>query len=483
MKRALQGLGVILLLVLLVAVVRGLLLRPHVPEAPATDPPPDAPLAAQHLSSLIRIPTVSLEDAPADTAAFRLLHAYLEGAWPGVHRTLHRATVADLSLLYTWAGQDTTLPPVVLMAHLDVVPVDSLDDWTHPGFSGYRDGHTIWGRGTLDDKGSLVAILETVESLVQSGFTPARTVHLAFGHDEEIGGEHGMAAITALLAARGVAPAWVLDEGGFVTHGAVPGVTRPVAVVGVAEKGYANITLEASGDGGHSSIPPRSMAISNLAAALDDIAEQPMPARLDGATWALFEAVAPHMPLHYRVLFANKWLFGPLIRAVLAGSASTNAVIRTTMAFTMLDAGTKPNVLPDRARAVINFRLMPGDSDYDVVTHLEHTLRQHPNVTVASATGRPAVGVAPTSGPGYDDIVRSVSAAFGDSVVLAPYMTTGGTDAKHFAALTDRIYRFIPFEVFPSRDGILLHGVDERLPEAQLAPAVAFYHALLTDLD
>ncbi|NNE71024.1 MAG: M20/M25/M40 family metallo-hydrolase [Rhodothermales bacterium] len=439
--------------------------------------------SGERLAALIRVPTVSIEGLETDSLAFAELHEQMASLWPTVHARLSLERIGHHSLLYRWEGRDPQRSPVILMAHQDVVPADTSDSWTAPPFSGLRADGFIWGRGALDDKGSLVAILDAVTGLLETGFQPSRTVYLAFGHDEEIGGVAGAGEIAAVLRARGIRPAFVLDEGGFATYGAIPGVDRPVAVVGIAEKGSASFRLTAYGDGGHSSVPPKEMAITMLAEGLSRLHAAPFPARLDGATAALFQSVTHAMPVHLRALFANRWLTDPLLLRVLASRPTTNATIRTSTAFTMLSAGTKPNVLPDRAQAVVNFRLLPGDSVEDVAAHIARVL-DGSGMDIERLSGSEAVGPAPTDNSAFRFLARAIRSTHPDSgLIVAPYMATGGTDAKHFAGLTDHLYRYIPFDLHTARDGILLHGVDERVAEDQMIQAVRFYATLLTGLD
>lgn len=483
--RVARRLGLALFAILLaVIVVRTLAVRPPPAQEPLEVTLADGrPGSADRLSALIRIPTVSRDDQAPDSASFARLHGEMARLWPRVHAELSLERHGVHSLLFRWEGRQTDLAPVVLMAHLDVVPADTTDSWTAPPFSGEQRDGMIWGRGTLDDKGSVTAILDAVESFLEQSFQPERTVYLAFGHDEEVGGTRGAAVIVRALKDRGVVPAFVLDEGGFPTHGAIPGVSGPVAVVGVAEKGSVSIRLTATGVGGHSSVPPQSMAVTNLAEALLELKSSPFPARIDGATEGLFESVAHAMPIHLRVLFANRWLTEPLLIRVLAGKATTNATIRTSMAFTMLSAGTKPNVLPDRAEAVVNFRLLPGDSVDDVRSHVERAVAGR-EIAVDLMTGSEAVGPAPTDNAAFRYLSAVIRASHpADNLIVAPYMATGGTDGKHFAELTDNVYRYIPFDLHPARDGVLLHGVNERVESTQMVQAVRFYGTLIRGLD
>jgi carboxypeptidase PM20D1 len=440
----------------------------------------DAPAAAERLAGALRIPTVSTEDPAARTAAaFAALHAYLAATFPRTHAALTREVVGRDALLYTWRGLDGALPPVVLMGHLDTVPVEPLADgaWEHPPFSGTIAGGYVWGRGALDDKMTVAGILEAVEALLGEGLRPRRTVYLAFGSDEERGGEEGAALIAARLREDGVAPALVLDEGGAVMHDTVPGVKSPVALVGIAEKGFATLELVARAEGGHSMAPPPHTAVGLLARAVGRLEEQPMPPDLRGAAAALFDHAGPEMAFGMRVLFANRWLFEPLLVRRLAANPGTNAAVRTTTAATIFEGGTKDNVLPVRARARVNFRILPGDSVAAVRAHVEEVVADPAiSVTVLEPSAEPSP-VSPTDSDGWRLVERTVRQAFPDAVV-APYLVTGGTDARHFAGLTPNVYRFAPTRL-TLEDLKRVHGTNERLSVANYVELVRFYAQLL----
>ncbi len=261
-------------------------------------------------------------------------------------------------------GRDrtTSLDPVVLMAHQDVVPVEeeALSEWEHPPFDGVVDDDFIWGRGALDIKSQMIAILDAVEHLLAEGFKPERTVYLAFGHDEEIGG-HGAKEIANFLNDQGIHPAAVLDEGGSLIEGVLPGITEPVGLIGIAEKGFMTLRLTVEATPGHSSTPPRETAIGILAKALAFVEAAPQPTNLAPAQM-LFRGLGPVLPFSMQFALANLWLFRGVVRKNLEKSPPTYAMIHTTSAPTIIKAGVKENVLPSKATALVNFRLMPGDT-------------------------------------------------------------------------------------------------------------------------
>jgi carboxypeptidase PM20D1 len=455
-----------------IVVVRAWRFRPEARAAAVrTSVEVDGATAAEHLAAAIRFRTVPRGDGAAiDAEAFDGLRAWLEATYPAVHRMLVREVVAGHSLLYTWRGSDASLPPALVMAHQDVVPVESESEWSRPPFEGrIADGY-VWGRGALDDKIGVVAVLEAAERLAASGFAPRRTLHLAFGHDEETEGT-GATAVAALLAGRGVRLESVLDEGQIVARGIIPGLARPVALIGVAEKGYLDVEMEVAGEGGHSSMPPPSTAIGILARAVERVEDHPLPARPE-SLWRLLDVVGREMPFGPRLAVANRWLFGPLVERALARIPSANAGLRTTTAATVIDGGVKSNVLPARARAVVNFRLMPGDTAASVLEHVRRVV-DDPRVAVRASGSREASRESRASGAAWGRVRSAALRAFPEAPV-APALVLGGTDSRHLQDVSEDTYRFLPIVVGPA-DLSRVHGKDERVAVAALGPAVSFY--------
>jgi carboxypeptidase PM20D1 len=453
--------------------------------APAWWPAAAAPAdtAAERLAAAIRFATISTQDdADFDGAPFEAMRAWMAETYPALHRELERRILSGHSLLYTWTGRDEALPPVLLTAHLDVVPVpeETLPEWTHPPFEGVISDGFVWGRGALDDKGSLITLLEAVEGLVLAGFRPARTVYLAFGHDEEVGGERGAGAITDWLEERGVRLALSLDEGSAITRGLVPFVEGDVAAIGVAEKGYLTLEVTARAEGGHSSRPLPDGAIGKLSRAVLAIEGSPLPARLDGPVAELLDAIAPQMSWPARAAIAGRPVFAPLLARMLARDPSTAPLVRTTTAVTLVRGGVKENVLPPSATATVNFRLLPGDSASFVVDHVRRVVND-PDVEIRVGEAREASPVSATEGPAWE----LVSAAIRDvapEALIVPGLVLGGTDSKHYGRIAEQAYRFVPMRLVAG-DLARIHGVDERIEVANLAEMVRFYESLLRRLE
>ena len=438
--------------------------------------------APQRLARALQIRTVTnRRPAQLDSSAYRALYRQFATAFPRVHARLDTTHVNGLSRLYTWTGRDTTLAPLVLMAHVDVVPVEDSSQWRHPPFGGrIADGH-IWGRGALDDKSSAVGILEALETLLRRGAHPRRTVHVALGHDEEVGGSRGGRALAERITANGVSPALVVDEGGAITRGALPGLHDPLAVVGVAGKGYLSLRLTAQQPGGHSSVPPTQTSIELLGRALDRLREHPLPSRLTGVAGTMFDYLAPEMPTPMRAILANRWATAPLLRWVLNRRPPTRAAIRTTTVATRLQAGVKDNVIPTTARAVVNFRILPSQSVDEVVAHVRATLGDLPvEQEVLRSTPPPAVSRA--DGPAFRLLQRTIGQVTADSVVVAPYLVPGRTDSGYYADATDAVYRFVPYQLTPA-DQSRIHGPNERISVSDYRTVVQYYMQLVRNAD
>src|SRR5215208_933549 len=287
---------------------------------------------SRRLSEALRFKTISKQESgEVATAEFQAFHEFLKQNFPRTHATLSREVVNQWSLLYTWKGTLHPLRPILLSAHQDVVPAEGAKTaWQYPPFDGLIADGYVWGRGTMDDKSSVLGILEGVETLLSENYQPQRTVYLAFGHDEEVGGKEGASKIASLLQSRGVELEYVIDEGFFLTDGIVPGVTRPVALVGIAEKGFLTLELTVDGEGGHSSVPPPHTSIGILSQAINKLEQQQMPQDMDGVVRQMFDYIGPEMPFGKKLVFANLWLFKPLVERQLAASTSMNASTRTT---------------------------------------------------------------------------------------------------------------------------------------------------------
>ncbi len=430
--------------------------------------------AAQRLSQLLRFPTVSFQETSRiDRTAFEALRGFVAHTYPQAHRVLAREEING-SLLYRWPGTDASLLPILLMAHLDVVPGEEGGAWKHAPFSGDMAEGFVWGRGALDAKGSMAAMLEAAELLTRRGFQPRRTVYLAFGHDEEIGGKTGNAVIAERLKAQGVKLHAVLDEGSAVTVKIVPYVTQPVALIGIAEKGYLTLELSVTGEGGHASMPASVTNVEILARALQKVTSMRNEGMLTTAVRSQLHWLAPELPLAQRLVFSNLWMFEPLVKHLMSQRPTGDATLRTTIAPTMLQGSDKENVLPYRVSAIINFRPLQGTM-VEQVTSSVHKIVADDRVNIAvtgSVTSEPSP-VSATKGEAFDTLHRSIRETFPDAIV-APSLVLGTTDSRYYRDIANNIYRFIPVRL-EAQDVARFHGRDERVAVKHHEESIAFY--------
>ena len=431
------------------------------------------------LQALVRIPTVShAVPERVDTDAFDAFVTELERQFPLLHEHLALTRLDPHALLFHWPGASADRP-VVLMAHSDVVPVDADAPWRHPAFGAeIVDGH-VWGRGTLDDKGSLAGICEAVERLLERGFLPAQDVWLSFGCNEEVSGGAARSAV-AELERRGVRPWFVLDEGGAVAHEAFPGVAPPVAVVGVTEKGVASLHLTVEGRGGHASTPARMGPTARLARAILRLERSPFPASAPDPTVELMERIAPYAPLPLRPLLSRAGRLRPLLtRALVAAGAESAAMTRTTVAVTTLTGSPALNVVASTARAGVNIRIMVGDTVDGVVEHVRRVIRDD-TVLVDVVDAHEPSPVSPTDDDAFRLLEDTIREVFPDAVP-SPYVMMAATDSRFFTEICDRVYRFAPFRMTRAQRESL-HSYDEHLGVDDFVAGIDWYRRLIETL-
>lgn len=430
--------------------------------------------AVDRFVGALRLKTISYgEPEKFDPKPFLEFHDYVAKAYPNVHKNLNLRKVNEYSLVYEWRGSDPSLKPALLMAHFDVVPVVA-EDWSRDPFGAeIADGY-IWARGTLDDKVNVIALFEAAEHLTSRGYQPKRTIYFSFGHDEEIGGTNGAKAIAAIFADDDIEFEFVMDEGLAVLEGLVPGVAGRVALIGIAEKGYVSLELTVHAEGGHSSQPPPQTAIGILSSALAQLEKRQVPGSLRGPSGEMFAWLAPHMSYGMQLVFNNKWLFNHMIKTQLAAAPSSNALLRTTTAETIFRAGVKDNILPTEARAVVNFRIHPNDTIESVKRHVARVIGDD-RVEIADYGKEPSEPSpeSSTDSAGFRLIQQTIGEVFPNAIV-APGLVVGATDSRHFGAISDDVYRFMPV-VLGSEDLSGIHGTDERISVENYKGAVAFY--------
>ena len=445
----------------------------------------DLQRAAGHLSRALQFATVSHQDSrQVDWPVFTAFEKYLEEAYPLVHQNLEKTVVNEHGLVFRWKGRKSEESEksegdeksILLTAHYDVVPADS-EGWPYPPFSGEIHDEKIYGRGSFDDKGSLIAILEAVTSLLEEGFVPPCDITLAFGFDEEVGGALGAQKIAAWMETEGLYFDHVLDEGGAVADGSMMGIEKPVAVIGVAEKGNSSFVIHFEGEGGHSSTPPKETAVSTRARFIREVQSKPAKPRLTPTVKAMLKATAPYRPGIQRFILAHPDLFAPLLIKILQKNRQTAAMLQTTTSFTMAAGGVSHNVLPEKASCTVNLRILQGDSVAEVLQRfrdiglpfqVEAILQEEP--TAASQL----------EGPTMDHLRSSIASIFPEAVIT-PYLMVGGTDCRHYAQVCRNAYRFEPARV-SEKELSLMHGKGEYLSLKNLKTMIEFYETYIRTL-
>ncbi len=433
----------------------------------------------ENLRALVRIPTVShLDESETDWRQFEKFRSTLSTLYPKLHEALDCELVDDHSILMRWKG--TTIEnPSVLMAHYDVVPATE-EGWDHPPFAadvvGEPGNQTIWGRGTLDDKGSLVSILEAVEAKVGEGFTPARDIYLSFGHNEETAGS-GARVIVDLLEERNIRPGLVLDEGGAIVEGIFPGVKDPIAVVGVSEKGIVSLKLTVEQQGGHASTPPRMAATVRLARAIVRLNSRPFHTSFVPTNLEMIRTLGAHATAPLKWIFTQLWLTRwPLLKLFARLSDETSAMVRTTQAVTQLSGAQAANALAERAEAIVNIRIAIDSSVDAAVAHARKAIRDDRVALTILHPTEPSP-VSPTSGAAWELVRNSIEKTYPGTIVT-PYVMLGASDSRHFTRISNHVYRFSPFEMSTQERGTL-HAKNERLRIATFLKGIEFYERII----
>jgi carboxypeptidase PM20D1 len=482
-KKILGGTGTALALIAAVIVVRTVTFAPPSLGKPENMvaiklPAYDLGQAAGHLGAAIRFQTVSHQNAQDNQPKqWADLHAWLQTTYTAAHAAMTRESVAGQSLIYTWKGTDSTLKPIILMAHQDVVPVTpgTEKDWKYPPFAGQVSESSIWGRGSVDDKGMLIGLMEATDALARSGFHPKRTIYIVSGHDEEVGGT-GAKAAAILFAERGVKALLTVDEGSAVVLDE-PVTNGMVALIGIAEKGYGTLKLTANAEGGHSSMPPKETGVINLAKALVAINDQPFPLEVKGPGAQMLGTLAATKGGTVKMAMANLWAFKSLITKRAGEKPSGAAMLHTTIAPTMLEGSPKENVLPQSANALINYRIASWNTSADVIARAKSAIGELPVSLLWVDPPREPSKVSSTTSQGWKYIVGAARPDIGPAIV-APYLVVAGTDSRKFEDVSDDIYRFMPMQVKLSETK-MIHGTNEHLTLANLKRTIDFFARLI----
>ncbi|CAN5457524.1 M20 family peptidase [soil metagenome] len=478
MRKIFSVIGLALLALIVIVLVRTFIFTKEIAHTKAVALAPLEEGAIDHLSAAIQIKTISTEiNKPIDTATFLAFRNFLDTTYPLIHQQLEKIVIDSFSYIYHWKGSKTSLKPYFFLAHSDVVPVEisSIALWHAEPFAGAIKDSAIWGRGSFDDKGSLIAIMETVEHLLQANYKPERDIYLCFGHDEELGGEKGGQAIAKWFKEKNIHAALAMDEGGIITKENFPDLQRPIALLGVSEKGYASFELTVEKEGGHSSMPEKETAIDILSKAVVKLREEQMPVHIAEPTNVMLEKIGPGLGFITRMALANRWLFNGLLVSQFEKSKGTNASIHTTIVPTILSAGIKDNVIPTVAKATVNSRIMPGETAADVMTFIKQKINDDRiKITKLPFGGDPGK-ITSMESPEYKKAAATMYSLL-DDVVPVPFLMIGATDSRYYEDVADAIVKFLP-----AIDPKGFHGIDERLPFTDYNRMINFYTKMITE--
>ncbi len=433
--------------------------------------------AANHLGEAIRFQTVSHQNpAENDKRQWAGFQTWMVETYPLAHRAMTREVIGG-ALYYTWLGSDTSLKPIILMAHHDVVPVTpgTDADWKHPAFSGLRADNAVWGRGAVDDKGSLVGLFEALEALARDGFKPRRSVIIVSGHDEEAGGS-GAQAVAETLAARKIKAEFTIDEGSATLLDA-PVINGPAILIGVAEKGYATLKVTANATGGHSSMPPKQTGVITLAKALIAINDAPFPLELRGPGADMLRSLSARGDIKTRIAMANPWLFNSMTTRTIGNTPSGAALLHTTIAPTMLQGSPKENVLPQSASGLINYRIAPWNSSADIMAQAKAAVATMPVTLAWTSPPREPSQISSTTSRGWQ-LIAQIAAHEVSGAPVAPYLVVAGTDSRSFSQVSEDVYRYMPVQLTLSQTAII-HGTNEHISINNLSHMVKFYAQLV----
>ena len=450
----------------------------HPKPQPKTD---DSPVSfnrekvIHNLSELIRCKTVSYSDpALEDDAEFEKLIHLLPGLYPRVFDICSVQQLPDRALLLRWPGKNDT-DSVVLMAHYDVVPADE-EKWEKPPFAAVIEDGVLWGRGTLDTKVTLNAILSAANHLIGKGFQPENDIYFAFSGGEEVNGR-GAVNIVEYFQAHHIHPALVVDEGGAVVENVFPGVKEPCGLIGIAEKGMLNAQYQVQSAGGHASAPPVKTPIGTLSKVCRNILKHPFPMHITKPAREMFDTLGRRSTFLYKLIFANLWCFSPVLDVICRLSGGElNALVRTTVAFTQMEGSIARNVIPTQATMVSNMRLNPEDTVESALAYLQKTARD-PSVHITALEGFQPSPISETNCPAWDKVAASVAETWRGCVV-APYLMVQCSDSRHYGPISNHVYRFSAMDL-TADERKTIHGNNERIRLDCICRAAEFYIRLM----
>ena len=488
MKKVLKGLGIAAAAGVGISMVRAATTYKAAPVNAGKQLAPekvDVDRYIKNLSKAIQIPTIcNVDESVVDWSKFDEFHAFLKEAYPLVHKNLDLEIVSTRSLLYHWKSANPDKEPIALLAHQDVVPVTpgTEEDWEYPPFSGEVADGFVWGRGAIDMKNHLIGVMEAVETLLEEGYVPERDVYLCFGHNEEVMAEGDLCGANVMMEwfkDRGIRLDSVIDEGGAILEVKVDKVIDGhLAGVGLAEKGHVDFEISVNAKGGHSSQPPKHSALGRLSKILCNLEKHQFKAELTPQLCSLFNEIGKNTSYPVRCVMSNFPVLKPLLTKVCSEIPPVASMMRTTTAVTMANGSPAPNVLPQKASAVVNFRIMPGQTVEDVEKHIRKYAG--PKAEVKMLAGKNPSKISPTDSRAFKAIEK-ICKGMDPKAIVAPYLVMGGTDSRQYEDVCDNIYRYSPYLM---TTGLLLttHGTNERIPVSSLEDGVAFFKRYIREL-
>lgn len=436
--------------------------------------------AVEKLSNAIKIKTISYPDyEKMDFEIFDEFLMFLEDSYPNINRVCKKDLVNEYCPVYHWESETKDNKPILLIGHYDVVPADESEesDWEEEPFSGLVKDGFIWGRGTLDDKNQVIAVMEAIEYMISNDYKLNRDIYMAFGFDEEVGGKRGAEKAVEYFKEKNIEFECVIDEGGSIITDMLEGLTAPLALIGTAEKGATNIKISVKGKDGHSSMPPRNTSVGTLAKLITNVEKNPMPARLTIPVRDMLKTMGPYVTGKSFILKNIEKLF-PFIHPILGKDSTINSLIRTTIAFTMIEGSSAANILPKTASVIANIRILQGDTSDSVIEHIK---KVNPNIEfeVEKIVVEEASEISNIDEESYKILSNTINKIYPEAVVL-PYLMVGGTDSRKYFELCKNIYRFSA--VLLSKEAFAtIHSSNEKISVENFSNMIKFYIEFLTE--
>lgn len=459
--------------------IKAALFRPRLPsKSDVSDFLCDEQKIGEHLGEMIKLKTVSYRDmSQMDMQQFEEFPKLLERLYPKCAEALSFERAGITGLIYRWKGKSDA-EPSILMAHYDVVPVEE-EKWSFPPFCGEIRNENVLGRGALDTKNTLCAIFEAVEMHISEGFVPQNDIYLCFSGTEEIAGE-GAHEIVKLLGSRGIHPVFTLDEGGAIVSDILPGVSQQCAIVGLAEKGQMVVRVSAKSRPGHASMPPKNTAVGKLAKVICAIEKAQFKAEFTPAVLSMIDTMGRFSDFGHRIIYASPKLFLPLIEMISHSlGGEINALLRTTVAFTMTQGSKTSNVLPSSASATCDVRVLTGMSCEQVIEHFKNAVND-PDIEFEVVTAAEPSLSSPSDGRQWELLSETIARTW-ENTVVSPYLMVARSDSTVYTKICDNVYRFAPIAL-SLEESATIHAADERIPLSKLAKSVEFYHKLIAGL-